>query len=159
MGLYASNEAFGLFMTPIVGLYYLNPNSRFEMNLSLPNDADFNFRVANETKIGVDYVARGKSFKLTIDNMRSTYAENNSLEFSSYLQNNSINEKVLLRLKMGFSTNSFEVYPIGQKIDLAISGFKFGDSRIPLNDNLSSSFFIKIEAVFRLDVTSKEVAR
>jgi hypothetical protein len=154
-GLYASNEAFGLFISPLIGLYYLSPSSRFEMNLYLPNNADLNYSLTNKTKIGTDFVARGKSFKLTTDSERSSYAENNSMEFSSYIQNNSFNKNVLLRLKIGFSTNSFEVYPIDQKIAFATTLFKFGDNRTQLNSNLSSSGFVKIEAIYRFDITSK----
>ena len=130
-------------------------NSRFETNLYLPNDADFNYRLSDRNKVGIDFVARGKSFKLTTDGVRSSYAENNSLEFSSYFQNNSLYKNVLIRLKIGFSTNSFEVYPIDQKISFATSLFKFGDNRTQLNSNLSSSPFVKIEAIYRLDITSR----
>lgn len=154
-GIYASNEAFGLFISPLIGLYYLSPNSRFEMNLYLPNNADLNYSLTNKTKIGTDFVARGKSFKLATSGTRSSYAENNSLEFSSYLQNNSLIKNVLVRLKLGFSTNSFEVYPIDQKIAFATTLFKFGDNRTQLNTNLSSSAFIKIEAIYRFDTVSK----
>jgi hypothetical protein len=154
-GLYASDEAFGLFISPIIGLYYLSPNARFEMNLYLPNDGDLNYGLTDKTKVGIDFVGRGKSFKLTTDNVRSSYVENNSMEFSSYLQNSSLNKNVLLRLKLGFSTNSFDVYPIDQKIDFATSLFQFGDDRTQLNSNLSSSAFIKIEAICRFDIASK----
>lgn len=154
-GLYASDEAFGLFISPIIGLYYLSPSARFEMNLYLPNDGDLNYKLADKTKVGIDFVARGKSFKLTTDNVRSSYVENNSMEFSSYLQNNSLNKNVLLRLKAGFSSNSFNVYPIDQKIDFATSLFQFGDNRTQLNNNLSSSAFVKIEAIYRLDIASR----
>ncbi|SHG50548.1 hypothetical protein SAMN05443549_104263 [Flavobacterium fluvii] len=154
-GFYASDEAFGLFISPIIGIYYLNPNARFEINLYLPNDGDLNYKLTDKTKIGMDFVGRGKSFKLTTDGVRSSYAENNSMEFSSYLQNNSLNKNVLLRLKLGFSTNSFEVYPIDQKIDFATSLFKFGDNRTQLNGNLSSSLFLKIEAIYRFDIASR----
>lgn len=154
-GLYASDEAFGLFISPIIGLYYLSPSARFEMNLYLPNDGDLNYKLSERTKIGMDFVGRGKSFKLTTDGVRSSYAENNSMEFSSYLQNNSLCKNILLRLKLGFSTNSFDVYPIDQKIDFATSLFQFGDNRTQLNNSLSSSAFIKIEVIYRLDIASR----
>jgi len=154
-GLYASNESYGLFISPLIGLNYLSPNSRFEMNFYLPNDADLNYKVSDRNKVGFDFVARGKSFKLTTDNVRSSYAENNSLEFSSYFQNNSLIKNVLMRFKVGFSTNSFDVYPIDQKITFATSLFRFGDNRTQLNNSLSSSPFIKIEAIYRFDIASK----
>lgn len=155
LGLYTSNEAFGLFVSPLIGLYYLSPSSRFEMNLYLPNNADFNYVLTNKTKIGIDFVARGKSFKLTTNSVRSSYVENNSMEFSTYLQNNALNKNVLFRLKLGFSSNSFEVYPIDQKTTFATTLIRFGDNRTQLNNSLSSSAFIKIEALFRLYITSK----
>lgn len=154
-GLYASNEAFGLFISPLIGLYYLSPNARFETNLYLPNDADFNYKFSDRNKVGIDFVARGKSFKLTNDGVRSSYAENNSLEFSSYLQNNALHKNILIRLKLGFSTNSFEVYPIDQKVAFATTLFRFGDNRTQLNSNLSSSPFLKIEAIYRFYITPK----
>lgn len=154
-GLYASDEAFGLFISPIIGLYYLSPSGRFEMNLYLPNDGDLNYKLTDKMKVGIDFVGRGKSFKLTTDGVRSSYVENNSMEFSSYLQNNSLWKDILLRLKVGFSTNSFDVYPIDQKIDFATSLFQFGDDRTQLNNKLSSSGFVKIEAIYRLDIASK----
>ncbi|WP_246022070.1 DUF6268 family outer membrane beta-barrel protein [Flavobacterium cellulosilyticum] len=153
-GLYASNESFGLFITPLIGLYYLSPNSLFEMNLYLPSNTDLNYSLTNTTKLGTDFVARGRSFKLTTDNVRSSYVENTSLEFSTYIQNNSLVKNVLMRLKVGFSTNRFDVYPIDQKIDFATSLVKFGDNRTQLNSNLSSSPFIKIEAIYRFYLTS-----
>lgn len=154
-GIYASNEAFGLFVTPIIGLQYLSPNSRFEMNLFLPNDANLNYKIAEKTKIGFSYFARGQSFNLTTDNTQSTYAVNNSLELCSYIQNNSLHKNVFFRLKIGYSNNSFEVYPIDQKIDFAVAGFEFGDNRTQLNDKLSGSAFVRIQAIYRIDIPSK----
>ena len=34
-GAYGSQEAFGFFTTPIIGWYYLSPNKKFEMDMSL----------------------------------------------------------------------------------------------------------------------------
>lgn len=154
-GLYASKEAYGLFVSPIIGFYYLSPSARFEMNFYLPNDADLNYKLSEKTKIGIDFVASGKSFKMTTDNVRSSYAENNSLDFSSYIQNNSLCKNVLIRLKAGFSTNSFKVYPIDQKVDFATSLLRFGDNRTQLNKDLSIGLFARIEAIYRFDITSK----
>lgn len=154
-GLYASNEAYGLFISPIIGFYYSSPNSRLEMNFYLPNDADLNYKLSDKTKIGMDFIGRGKSFKLTTDEVQSSYVENNSMELSSYLQNNSLCKNVLVRIKVGFSTNDFKVYPIDQKIDFATSLFQFGDHRTQLNNNLSGSLFVKVEAIYRFDIVEK----
>jgi len=153
-GFYGSTEAFGLFITPIFGIYYLSPDSRLEMKLSLPIDGNLNYSLSNNTKIGFDYISRGSSYKLTQENIRSNYVQNNSLELSSYIERSLLDNTVLLRLKMGFSDNRFEVYPIDQKVDLTLSAFKFGDNRTQLNKDLSSSLFFKFENVYRFDLGS-----
>ena len=52
-GAYGSTEAFGFFSTPIFGWYYLSPNGRFEMDMSLPVSGDINYCLG-ATTIGLD---------------------------------------------------------------------------------------------------------
>ena len=153
-GLYGSTEAFGLNFTPIIGLYYKSPDSRFEFNSSLPVDFDLNYSISDKAKLGFDYDTYGDSYKLYDGTSSSTYVQNNTLEFSTYYQNNSLHKSFLLRLKMGVSINSFEVYPVNEKIDLAITLLRFGDNRTQLNVDLSESLFFRIEAIYRFDINS-----
>lgn len=154
VGLYGSSEAYGISMTPIIGFYYHSPNERFEMNFLLPNDADMNYSLTDKTKIGVDFQGHGNSYKLTTDNIRSNYVENNSLDFSAYIQQGLFNKKVLLRLKMGYSLNEFRVYPIDQKLDLQILALKIGDNRTLLSEDKSNTFLLKLEAIYRFDLST-----
>lgn len=155
-GLYASTEAFGVFTTPIFGLYYTSPNERLEINLSLPVAADINYKISKNTAIGFDYIGLGNSYKFTQENnLTQYYTQNNSLEFSTYLQQGIFNKSVLLSLKAGYSTNKYEVYSVDEKIDLGLSSFHFGDHRTQLNTNLTSSIFFKIEAKYRFHIVSK----
>jgi hypothetical protein len=155
LGMYASNEAYGLFVSPLLGMYYKSPNSKFEMNITLPTDLDLNYSATQKTKIGIDYSAVGKSYRITTENTRNSYAENNSLQFSTYIQNNSLFKNILFRIKAGFSTNAYEVYPINQKNDFRVSAFKFGDHRTKINTILSGSPFIMFESIYRFDIPSK----
>ncbi|WP_367770865.1 DUF6268 family outer membrane beta-barrel protein [Flavobacterium sp. WC2421] len=148
-GLYSSTEAFGLYFSPLIGIYYKSPNSLFELNVSFPGDFDVNYSIAKNTKIGIDYFGNSESFRLSKEKLNPNYVQNNSLEFSSYIQNNSINKNLLLRFKLGFSNNNYEVYPVNQKIDLGISSLRFGDDRTQMNSNLSNSLFFKVEAIYR----------
>ncbi|EIA08491.1 DUF6268 family outer membrane beta-barrel protein [Flavobacterium frigoris] len=152
-GLYASSEAFGLSMTPLFGLYYHSPDQRFETSFLLPNDADINYSLAEKTKIGLDFLGHGNSYKVTTDNMRSNYVQNNSIDLSSYIQQALFNKKILLRLKMGYSLNNFKVYPMDQKIDLQILALKFGDNRSILFENKSNTILLKVEAIYRFDLS------
>ena len=155
--MYASTEAFSIFTTPIFGLYYTSPNERLEINLSLPIATDINYRISKNTAIGFDYIGLGDSYKfMGENNLDQYYTQNNSLEFSTYLQYGIFNKSVLLTFKSGYSTNKFEVYSIDEKIDLALSSFRFGDHRTQLNTNLTSSIFFKIGAKYRFYFTSKK---
>jgi hypothetical protein len=153
-GLYASSEAFGLTMTPVIGLYYHSHNARFETTLLLPDNGDLNYSLTDKTKIGFDFQGHGNSYKLTTDDLRSTYAENRSIDFSSYVQRSFISNKILLRLKMGYYLNQFNIYPIDQKLDLQILILRFGNNRTRLLENSSSNLFFKMEAIYRFDLST-----
>jgi hypothetical protein len=154
LGIYGSSEAYGISMVPIITFYYHSPNKRFEMNFFMPNDADINYSLTEKTKIGVDFLGHGNSYKLTTDNIRSTYAENNSIDFSSYVQRSVFGKKLLLRLKLGYSLNQFRIYPIDQKLDLQILALKFGDDRTRLFEDKSNTFLLKMEAIYRFDLST-----
>ena len=119
----------------------------------MPNDADINYSLTDKTRIGVDFLGHGNSYKLTTDNVRSNYVENNSLDFSSYVQRSILDNKILLRLKLGYSLNEFRVYPIDQKLDLQILALKFGDNRTRLFEDKSNTILLKMEAIYRFDLS------
>ncbi|MCG2429831.1 DUF6268 family outer membrane beta-barrel protein [Aequorivita xiaoshiensis] len=150
-GFYGSQEAFGLFTTPILGWYYLSPNKRFEMDMSLPITADVSYKLG-ATTVGIDYFGIGRSYNVQYENDKTLYADLSSLEFASYLQFNALQESVLLRAKVGYSTNKYEMYNDGEKIDLGLSAFSFGDNRIQLNPTLSGGVFLKLEAIYRFHI-------
>ncbi len=155
-GLYASSEAFGIFSTPIFGWYYLSPNSKFEMDVSLPIATDINYTSGNIT-YGLDYYGIGRSFRLyNEDGISESYVDLASLEFASYIQFNALQKSVLLRAKFGYSSNNYEIYPDGQTIDLGLSAFAFGDNRTQLNPDISGGFFVKFEAIYRFNISSSE---
>lgn len=153
-GIYGSTEAFGFFTTPIFGWYYLSPNQKFEMDMSLPIAADINYTSGAFT-YGLDYIGIGRSFNIN-ENDASVYADLSSLEFASYLQFNALEKSVLLRAKFGYSSNDYEIYRQGEKIDLGVSAFSFGDDRTQLNPTINAGFFLKFEAIYRFNITSKE---
>ena len=154
LGLYGSSEAYGMSVVPIITFYYHSPNKRFEINAFMPNDADINYSLTDKTRIGVDFLGHGNSYKLTTDNVRSNYVENNSIDFSSYVQRSVLDKKILLRLKMGYSLNQFRVYPMDQKLDLQILALKFGDNRTRLFEDKSNTILLKLEAIYRFDLST-----
>jgi hypothetical protein len=123
------------------------------VNFLLPNDADFNYSLTDKTKIGFDFLGHGNSYKVTTDDLRSNYVQNNSIDFSSYVQQAIFDKRVLLRLKVGYNLNQFKIYPMDQKLDLQILALKFGDNREKLFEDKSNSFLLKVEAIYRFDLS------
>ncbi|WP_347373476.1 DUF6268 family outer membrane beta-barrel protein [Aequorivita sp. Q41] len=150
-GVYASQEAFGLFTTPILGWYYMSPNKRFEMDMSLPISAAVSYKLGITT-IGIDYFGIGRSYNVQYKNNPTVYADLSSLEFASYVQFNALEESVLIRAKLGYSSNNYEMYAAGDKQDLGVSAFSFGDDRTQLNPALNGGVFLKFEAVYRFHI-------
>jgi len=154
-GLYGSTEAFGIFATPMIGVYYKSPNTRFEIDASLPIVADVNYTFGRTT-IGFDYFGIGRSFNVSQDEFSEYYIEQSPLEFAGYLQLNTLKKSVLLRAKVGYTSNIHEVYEQGDKLDIRISAFSFGDDRTQLNPDIKGSVFIKFEAIYRLHFEKTE---
>ncbi|MBK5214722.1 MAG: hypothetical protein JJE55_13785 [Flavobacteriaceae bacterium] len=150
-GIYATQEAFGIFTTPILGWYYLSPNKRFEMDMSLPISADVSYKLGITT-LGIDYFGIGRSYNVHYKNLPTLYADLSSLEFAGYLQFNTLEESVLLRAKVGYSSNNYEMYAEGEKIDLGVSAFSFGDDRTQLNPSINGGVFLKFEAIYRFHI-------
>lgn len=156
-GAYGSREAFGFFATPIIGWYYLSPNNRFEMDMSLPIASDMNYCLGITT-IGIDYIGIGRSFNITKNGAPPIYADLSSLEFASYVQFNVLHKSVLLRAKFGYSSNDYEMYQQGEKIDLGLSAFSFGDDRTQLNPDVRGGLFLKFEAIYRFHLKKEKEA-
>lgn len=155
-GFYAGNEAFGLFFTPLVGLYYNSPNLKYEITALMPGIFDANMAINKSLKLGIDYKGISETFKLHDDKYPSTYAENSTLEFSTYLENNSLINNLLLRFKVGYATNDYQVYDLKDKIDFSLTPVKFGNNRTRLNSSFNSSVLIKIEAIYRFNISSNK---
>ena len=154
-GLYATSEAFGIFSTPIIGWYYLSSNKKFEMDMSLPIAADINYKLSFAT-VGVDYYGIGRSYKLNQGTLPKQYVDQSSLEFLGYFQFNTLKNTVLLRIKAGYSTSNYEVYEVGDKIDFGLSAFSFGDNRTQLNPDISGGLLLKLEAIYRFNISKKK---
>lgn len=154
-GAYGSREAFGFFTTPIIGFYYNSPDTKFEMDVSFPISADINYDFKALT-LGVDYYGIGRSFNITEELAPKVYVDLGSLEFSGYVQFNTFEKNVLLRLKAGYSSNNFEVYQQGDNIDLGLSAFTFGDNRKQLNPQINDGMFLRFEAIYRFRLEKME---
>lgn len=155
-GVYAMQQAFGLFTTPLLGFYYLSPDEKLEMNVMLPISVNVNYRLGDTRKVGFDYYAIGRSFDIHMENGLYRYVDYVALEFTGYVEQGFMDNSILLRLKGGYVANSAEVYAKDDQIDFRVSAFDFGDERTQLSPDLSDSLFAKLEAVYRFDLSKQE---
>ena len=153
-GFYASTEAFGVFATPIIGAYYLSPNNRFEIDASLPITANVNYKFG-KAALGFDYFGIGRSYNISQETPIPVYVDQRPLEFASYFQYGVLENSILLRVKVGYSSNTNEVYEQGDKLDFRISAFSFGDDRTQLNPDILGAAFVKFEAIYRIHFKEK----
>ena len=154
IGFYASAEAFGIFSTPIIGAYYISSNKRFEVDASLPIAADINYSFGN-TSLGFNYFASARGFNVKENNTPTVYVEQNPINFSTYIQYKLFNN-ILLRAKVGYTSNKYEVYANNDNLDLKLSAFNFGDNRTQLNPELNGGMFLNFEAVYRFQIKKEE---
>lgn len=155
-GLFAIDQAYGWFTTPIIGLYYISKNSKFEMDISVPVSADINYSLSKNFNVGFDYLGIGRSFDVHLENTPDFYIDYGALEFTCYAQYALLSKSILLRAKLGYADFDAEAYADGDKIDFRVSAFNIGDGgRKQLNPELSSGFIAKIEAVYRFNISAK----
>ena len=154
-GVYTGTQASGYFITALVGMYYKIPNSNFEITALMPGILDVNYGISSSTKVGIDYKGSSEAFKFHDENILKTCVENSTLEFSSYIENNSLTKNLLFRLKAGLATNKYDVYAVNDKFNLNITPIKIGDDRTKLNQKMNSSLFFRFEAIYRFNLNSK----
>ena len=147
-------EAFGIFATPIIGAYYLSSNNRFEIDASLPIAANVNYKF-EKSAIGFDYFGIGRSYNISQETAIPVYVDQRLIEISSYFQYKTLEENILLRAKVGYSNNTYEVYEQGDLLDFRISAFSFGDNRTQLNPVILGSVFFRLEAIYRIHFKEK----
>lgn len=152
-GWYLSDEQFGIFTAPIFGWYYLSPNSRFEMDVSLPVSVDISYGLG-AFSVGMDYFGIGRSFNINEVNRGDVYVQQVALDFAAYLQWNGFDKSVLIRGKVGYTNNDFELYADGDNYDIGITALRIGDDRIRLNPEISGGIFAKVEAIYRFNLSN-----
>lgn len=154
-GFYGSTEAYGLYATPIIGLKYLSPNEKLEADLSLPIKGLVTYDLDQFT-LGFDYFGSSRSFRVHQKDEADQYAELSALRFALFAQKNIWKNNVLLRGKIGYATNEYDVYLADDKIDAKITTFYLDDDRTQLNPEIQGGMFFKVELIYRFHLPKKE---
>ena len=151
-GVYANTENYGLLVVPLLGLYYLSPNQKFETNLNLPIIADANYKIGHKTWLGMKFDGLGTTYNLTAQNYTSSgaYVSKVSNELVSYLRFQ-LSKSIYLNTKIGYAiSRSYGIYDTNDKVDWSLASIYFGDNRTQLNTNFKDGALFKIELLYRL---------
>lgn len=149
LGVYYNSELFGPFLVPLLGLYYKSTNDKFEANLTLPIWADVNYKLNSFMKVGANFSAFVRSYRLSENN---AYLVKKSNDVFGYLQFN-LTKSILLQTKTGYSIGrSYKVYNDNDKTDLGISAFRFGDDRTVINPTFKDGLIFKVRLIYRFSL-------
>ena len=155
-GFYGSSEVFGINTTPILGLYYQSLNKKFEMNLSLPISADFNYKVLKNVRVGVEWLALTAGYDLNQYTIPSSYMQKATQEAGAYLQFDLWKEQLILKTKFLYTMSIFRLYDDTEKVDLAITGVFINDERPQLNDDFKNSMGFEIALAYRFHIKKEK---
>jgi hypothetical protein len=147
--LYYNSECFGPFLVPIVGMYNLSKNKKWEVNLMLPQLADVNYQLYNRLAVGANFSGQMKSFIITNFSGKEEYLVKTANDLGTYLRFN-ITKASSLQIRMGHSLGrSYRLYNQSDKINLGISFLKFGDERNQVNTDFENGLVFHATLVYR----------
>jgi hypothetical protein len=156
-GLYYNSELLGPFFVPMVGMYYLSPNKKFETNIMLPLQADVNYKLIPFMHVGANFNGQIRSYHLTDVHSayHSTYIARSTNEFYAYLKFN-VTKSLSITTKVGQSLGrSYKVFEEGDKVTCGLPATFIGGKRQQLNSNFSNGLIFQASLLFRIHLDKK----
>ena len=157
-GMYYNGELFGPFFVPLLGLYYVSPSNKLEINATLPVWADINYRFSNYFRLGMSFSAFVRSYNIN----EVQYSENGEYLVKStnepmlYLQFEPV-KSIILQAKIGYSIGrSYRIYDEADRITFGLSAFRFGDDRTQLNSDFKDGMLFEGRLFYRFHIKDKE---
>lgn len=150
LGLYGSTEAFGFFLSPVIGFYYQSPNNKWEFNVSMPVAADANYQATDYLKLGADFKAIIRSYNLTEGNLAGRHLHRIMQQFSIYGQFGLMSNQIQIQPRFGFQFHDFAMYADDDMVDLGLPIANIGDDRNRLNPDMAGSLYFEINLFYRL---------
>lgn len=151
-GLYYNTESFGPLFVPLLGIYYLSKNEKFEMTAMLPISADINYKIVKLLNFGVNFNGQTKSYHLAnvAPGLKSSYVMRQTNELFAYLKFN-FGKSIILQTKVGQSLGrKFKVYHDEDKVDFALPLTFVNDNRTQLNTKFADGLIFQVVFIYRL---------
>ena len=157
-GMYYNSELFGPFFVPLLGLYYLSPSKKLEINATLPVWADINYRFNDYFRLGMSFSAFVRSYNINEAQYSEIgeYLVKSTNEPMIYLQYEPV-KSIILQAKVGYSIGrSYRIYDETDKITFGLSAFRFGDDREQLNSDFSDGLLFEARVFYRFHINKEE---
>jgi len=152
VGFYTNTENYGPLFIPLLGLYYLSPNQKFESTLLLPGQVDFNYKLAEKTVLGINFEGIASSYNLYESNYipKGQYVAKTSNELYTYLQFH-LGKSLIAKTKVGYTiSRTYKVFDNGDKVAMNLGSIYLGDNRTQLNTNFEKGAVFKVELLYRI---------
>ena len=156
-GLYYNSELFGPFFVPMIGMYYLSPNKKFETNIMLPLQADVNYKLIPFINFGLNFNGQIRSYHLTdvTPSFKSTYIARSTNELYAYLKFNAT-KNISITIKVGQSIGrTYNVFDEGDKVTFGLPAKFMGCKRQQLNTNFSNGMIFQGTLLYRFNLEKK----
>jgi hypothetical protein len=151
-GLYSSSEEFGAIITPLLGVYYRTPNSKFYIDAAFPIRMEANYSLTKKLSLGADLRTSIKSYNLG-GGIVETYVQEESIRFGLYAGYSFMKDQLIVRAKAGLDTTDYGLYQSGDTVGAQVLTVALGgDDRTRLNNEFDSSIFVGFDIIYRLDL-------
>ena len=151
LGLYANSELSGPWFVPLLGLYYLSPNKKLEVNLTIPILADVNYALHPKIAVGFNYSGQVRSYHLSKiqTTEKSGYVTRTTNEVAGYLKF-TLTKSMIIQTKAGHSVGRFyRVYDENDKVKVGFPLVNVGDDRTQLNTDFADGWTYQAMLIYR----------
>lgn len=148
-GIYVNSDLFGPMIVPVFGFY--KKSGKFESNFALPINADINYELMQNMRLGIKFIGTNKSYHLNRATDQYLVKINN--EIGPYLQWALGNLRIVTQVGTTV-LRSFRTYQIDDKVDYALSLYRPKDNRLQLNDDFKDGIFIKTSLIYRFSLSN-----
>jgi hypothetical protein len=153
-GMYYNSELFGPFFVPLLGLYYLSPSNKLEINATLPVWADINYRLKPWFRVGLSFSAFVRSYYINEPQFTENgeYLVKSTNEPMLYLQFEAL-KSLVIQTKIGYSIGrQYAIYDESDKVTFGFSAFRFGGDQQQLNSNFSDGMIFEARLIYRYHI-------
>lgn len=153
-GMYYNSELFGPFFVPLLGIYYMSPSKKLEINASLPVWADINYRFNDWFRLGFSFSAFVRSYNINEPQFSKNgeYLVKASNEPMLYLQFEPT-KSLIIQTKIGYSIGrNYRIYDEKDRVTFGLSAFRIGDDREQLNSDFNDGMIFELRLLYRYHI-------